>query len=175
MRADLGGFAARTRLGGRADPDLYRPGAGVLSRARKGLKAPDLSLEQVVTPRLPVRFRRGCDRPNSRAPHMQTHENQLPPAPRVQCDDDASPAHSAPALTLSRRALIMNTPVTVASLGSATALESSSTFAPAMPAAPDPIFAVIERHKVAFRISQTASRIQSHTVDAEWSPEYDPV
>jgi hypothetical protein len=41
--------------------------------------------------------------------------------------------------------------------------------------APDPIFAAIERHKVAFRISQEAGRIQCYTVDAEWSPKYDPV
>jgi hypothetical protein len=42
-------------------------------------------------------------------------------------------------------------------------------------AGPDPIFAAIERHKVAFRISQEAGRIRSGTVDAEWAPEYDPV
>jgi hypothetical protein len=40
---------------------------------------------------------------------------------------------------------------------------------------PDPIFAAIERHKVAFRTSQTTGRIQSGTVDAEWAPGYDPV
>jgi len=39
----------------------------------------------------------------------------------------------------------------------------------------DPIFAAIERHKVAFRASQVAGRIKSNTVDAEWAPEYDAV
>lgn len=39
----------------------------------------------------------------------------------------------------------------------------------------DPIFAAIERHKVVFRISQVAGRIQSNTCSAEWAPEYDPV
>jgi hypothetical protein len=42
-------------------------------------------------------------------------------------------------------------------------------------APPDPIFAAIERHKVAFRISQEASRIRARTVDVEGAPEYDPV
>ena len=38
---------------------------------------------------------------------------------------------------------------------------------------PDPIFAAIERHKIAFRLSQEAGRVASVTVDAKWSPEYD--
>jgi hypothetical protein len=41
-------------------------------------------------------------------------------------------------------------------------------------AEPDPIFAAIEHHRVAFQISLTAGRIQSGTIDARWSPEYDP-
>jgi len=40
-------------------------------------------------------------------------------------------------------------------------------------AAPDPIFAAIERHKAAFRRSQECGRTRSGTVDAKWSPEYD--
>jgi hypothetical protein len=39
----------------------------------------------------------------------------------------------------------------------------------------DLIFAAIERHKVAFRLSQVKCRIRSETVDAEWAEEYDPV
>ena len=39
----------------------------------------------------------------------------------------------------------------------------------------DPIFAAIERHKVAFSASQVMGNIQCNTVDAKWSPEYDPV
>jgi hypothetical protein len=60
----------------------------------------------------------------------------------------------------------------------ATAPAAAALAAPALAltsAAPDPIFAAIERHKVAFRTSQEASRIRAHTVDAEWAPEYDPV
>jgi hypothetical protein len=40
---------------------------------------------------------------------------------------------------------------------------------------PDPIFAAIERHKVAFRTSQEAGRIRVYTVDCEEAPEYDAV
>jgi len=39
----------------------------------------------------------------------------------------------------------------------------------------DPIFAAIERHKVAFHASQAADNIRMGTVDAKWSPDYDPV
>jgi hypothetical protein len=39
----------------------------------------------------------------------------------------------------------------------------------------DPIFAAIERHKAAFRLSQEKGRIRSSTVDAPWADEYDPV
>jgi hypothetical protein len=39
----------------------------------------------------------------------------------------------------------------------------------------DPIFAAIERHKVAFRASQAADNIRMGTVTAKWSPDYDPV
>jgi hypothetical protein len=45
----------------------------------------------------------------------------------------------------------------------------------ALNAGPDPIFDLIERHKVAFRTSQEAARIRSGTVDVERSPKYDPV
>jgi hypothetical protein len=101
------------------------------------------------------------------------HQNQLPPALRERCDIGVSSAHSAPALLVNRRSMLMN--IAVGTLASATALASSSTLAPAMPAAPDPIFAAIERHKVVFRISQEAGRIRVHMVDVEWAPEYDPV
>jgi len=46
--------------------------------------------------------------------------------------------------------------------------------ATALGAAADPIFAAIERHKVAFRASQAADNIRMGTVDAEWSPDYNP-
>jgi hypothetical protein len=39
----------------------------------------------------------------------------------------------------------------------------------------DPIFAAIERHKEAFRLSQIAGRIDVNTIDVEGSPDYDPV
>ncbi len=39
----------------------------------------------------------------------------------------------------------------------------------------DPIFAAIEGHKAAYLASMAASRIQSNMVDAEFSPEYDPI
>jgi hypothetical protein len=42
-------------------------------------------------------------------------------------------------------------------------------------AGPDPIYAAIERHKVAFRLSQETGRIRSGTVDVEWASGYDPV
>jgi hypothetical protein len=45
----------------------------------------------------------------------------------------------------------------------------------ALGAAADPIFAAVERHKIAFRASQAAGRIKFHTIDAEWHPDYDPV
>jgi hypothetical protein len=40
----------------------------------------------------------------------------------------------------------------------------------AIVAEPDPIFALIERHRVAFRISQEAGRVRSGTVDSERGP-----
>jgi hypothetical protein len=39
----------------------------------------------------------------------------------------------------------------------------------------DPIFAAIERHKIAFRASQAAGRIKFHTIDAPTHPDYNPV
>jgi hypothetical protein len=39
--------------------------------------------------------------------------------------------------------------------------------------APDPIFAVIERHKVAYRISSVCGLTRCNAVDATWSPRYD--
>jgi hypothetical protein len=69
---------------------------------------------------------------------------------------------------LSRRTLLA---------GAAVAIPATGIIAAALPAAAedDPIFAAIERHKVAFRLSQVAGRIRGNTVDAEWSPDYDPV
>jgi hypothetical protein len=40
---------------------------------------------------------------------------------------------------------------------------------------PDPIFAAIERHKAAFRVSQETGRIRSSTIDNERAAGYDPV
>jgi hypothetical protein len=39
----------------------------------------------------------------------------------------------------------------------------------------DPIFATIERHKVAYRASQEAGLIRCNTIDAQWAPDYDPI
>lgn len=51
-------------LAARLQPDHYCPGAGVLSRGLAALKALDLSLWQVVTPRIAGSVRRqGCDKP----------------------------------------------------------------------------------------------------------------
>jgi hypothetical protein len=63
----------------------------------------------------------------------------------------------------SRRAILAG----AAALATVPALATSSST--------DPIFAAIEQHKIAFHASQTANCIQSSTVDAEWSPEYDPI
>jgi hypothetical protein len=68
--------------------------------------------------------------------------------------------------TTSRRAVLAG--IATAPVLAAPALALAS-------AGPDPIIAAIERHKVAFRISQEAGRIRCYTVDAEWAPEYDPV
>lgn len=61
----LGGLLWRIdgRLGGRADL-ANMPGA-VRHVQSASLKAADLSRWQVLTPRLPVRHRRGCERPLS--------------------------------------------------------------------------------------------------------------
>ena len=45
----------------------------------------------------------------------------------------------------------------------------------AMSAGIDPIFAAIERHKVAFHASQAAGRVRCNTIDAEWHPDHNPV
>jgi hypothetical protein len=68
--------------------------------------------------------------------------------------------------TTSRRAILAGIAAAPALAASAIALTGPET---------DPIFTAIERHKVAFRISQEAGRIQCHTVDVKWAPEYDPV
>lgn len=69
--------------------------------------------------------------------------------------------------------------------GAATALVAGATIniaaiavtkaAPPAHAGIDPIFAAIERHKAAFRASRAADNIRMGTVDAKWSPDYDPV
>jgi hypothetical protein len=68
-------------------------------------------------------------------------------------------------ITTSRRAV----------LAGAAMLPALAVPAFAVPAGTDPIFATIERHKVTFHASQAASSIRASTVDAEWSPDYDPI
>jgi hypothetical protein len=66
----------------------------------------------------------------------------------------------------------------VGSTASAVPLATGAvTFPSASEAAPpfDWIHAAIDRHKVAFRVSQIANRIASDTTDAEWHPDYDAV
>jgi hypothetical protein len=75
-------------------------------------------------------------------------------------------AQADPRTTTTRRAILAG--IATISTVAAPALALSGV-------EPDPIFAAIERHKVAFQISQEASRIRSGTVDAKWAPEYDPV
>jgi len=69
--------------------------------------------------------------------------------------------------TTSRRAILAG----IAAIPAATSLPAIATAA----TEPDPIFAAIERHKVAFPISMAASSVRMGTVDAKWSSEYDPV
>lgn len=110
---------------------------------------------------------------------MTSQHPMLPACPLAArlCDQHNVPetgsGYAAPAapsgvafLAMNRRNLIVNTLVSVASLASASAVAAPLTV-------DDPIFAAIERHKVACLRDMEASDIRSRTVDAKWSPEYD--
>jgi len=77
--------------------------------------------------------------------------------------------------TTSRRAVLAGIATAPALAGSTLTLAGATALSHQASLGPDPIFAAIEQHKVAFRISQEAGRIRFYTVDAEWAPEYDPV
>jgi hypothetical protein len=71
--------------------------------------------------------------------------------------------------TTTRRAILAGAATALASTGIGIGVVRTKA------AESDPIYAAIERHKVAFRISHAKSRILSNTTSAEWAPDYDPV
>jgi hypothetical protein len=64
------------------------------------------------------------------------------------------PAH--PAQAVSRRGMLMNTAVTVASIASATAIAAPGAVVPAAACDPDPAFAAIEVHRLAYEAHRRA-------------------
>jgi hypothetical protein len=85
-----------------------------------------------------------------------------------QCtgEQTTSPVHPASAVAMSRRNLLMNTAVTVASLASATALASSSALAPAMPVEPDGW----DARAALARLEQVIEALRTCVVCEGWHP-----
>ena len=105
----------------------------------------------------------------------QVSNSRLPgPSPGVGLGKPLSKDTTMQSKT-SRRAVLAG--IVAPALAASTLTLAGATVAShqASSAGPDPIFAAIEQHKVAFRISQELGRVRSGTVDCERDPEYDAV